>query len=192
MYVSNNGNNEKRRNAIFMIEIISKHLYSSTPGHYNCLCSEKYYGQNCSIEAEKNKKYFGEIHLLYNHIAHITGDNYFLIILTDLGSVPSMLEMVTSEYAIVGGLTFSSDNAKNLIKTNDIKTVAKTFSLPASSFLPNGTVFYYVGKYRMAVDGIALVMLTVSDEVAVYYIWYFQFGSIRNYGCNPMVKVSNW
>lgn len=130
--------------------------------------------------------------MLYNHIANLSGPNYFLIILTDLGTVTSMLEMVSSEYAIVGGLTFSSDNTENFVQTKDIKAVAEKYSLPASSFLPSGSLFYYVGKYRMPVDDIALVTLTISDEIDVYYSWYFQFGSINNFGCKPVVKVSNW
>lgn len=149
------------------------------------------YGQNCTKQSEE--KYFRGVHLHYNHVAPISGDNYFLVILTDLGTVISMLEMATSDYAIAGGVTLPSENSKDFVKTNDIQAVARKYKLPSSS-LPTGTVFYYVGKYRMATDGIALVMLTITDaeNSEIYYIWHFQFGSLKNVGCNPVIKISNW
>lgn len=125
-------------------------------------------------------------------MAPISQDNNFLIVLTNLGTVKSMIEMSTTDYAIVGGLTFSEDNSKDFVKTNDIQTIAKIFNVPSTD-LPTGDVFYYAGKYRMATDGVALVTITITDDFDfTMYYWNYQFGSETNTGCNPLVSIANW
>lgn len=164
--------------------------YSTAPGQYNCYCPANFYGHNCTFESKI--KHFGQVLLQYNHVASINGDNNFLIILTDLGTALYSVEMVTSEYAIAA-LLFPLDNPQNFIKTNDIQAVAKKFNVPSSS-LPPGNVFYYAGKYRMGADGITIVSLTITgvSETHTYYTWNFQFGSLKNVGCNPLVTITNW
>lgn len=122
----------------------------------------------------------------------ISKDNPFLIVLTDLGTVPSMIEMTTAEYAIAY-LYFSSNNSLDFKTTNDIQAVAKKLNVPSTD-LPTGNVFYYEGKYRMSTDGVELVTLKVTEVSSslLRYIWSFQFGSIKNVGCNPSVSVTNW
>lgn len=103
-----------------------------------------------------------------------------------------MVELSTSEYAIVGGITFPSKSFKN---TSNIQEIAKELNIPDSS-LPAGDVFYYAGKYRMPSAGVALATLTITDaandSLPYYYKWYFQIGSEKNVGCNPLVSVVNW
>lgn len=122
----------------------------------------------------------------------ISNDNPFLIILTDLGTVPSMIEMITAEYAIAY-ISFSSNNSRDFNTTNDIQAIAKKLNVPSTD-LPTGNVFYHEGKYRMSMDGVVLVTLTISvtNGSYLYSIWNFQFGSIKNVGCNPFVSVTNW
>ncbi len=135
---------------------------------------------------------FGQIHLQYNHIAPISNDNYYLIIVTEtMGNVPSMVEMMTPDYAIAGGgLTIPS---ADFVQTNRIDEIAKRFNI-SSTGLPAGSVFYYVGKYRMATAGIALVTLSITDVSAsnLFYLWDFQFGTRKNVGCNPSIRITSW
>lgn len=134
------------------------------------------------------------MYLQYNHIAPVSSnDNNFLIILTDLGSVESIIEMVTSEYAIAGGLTIPSDS-KDFVQTNNIRAIARQLNVPISPSIPTGTVYYHAGKYRMSTPGTAIVTVTITDilDSSIYYIWYFQFGSLKNDGCNPMIQIRNW
>lgn len=96
--------------------------------------------------------------------------------------------MTTSNYAIIGGLFLASD----FMETDNVQAIAEKFNIPSTD-LPDGTVFYYVGKYRMPVGDITLVTLTVTDvDGTNYYTWYFQFGSMKNVGCNPIVRITNW
>lgn len=126
-------------------------------------------------------------------MAPISGDNRFLIVLTELGTVRSMVEMATAEYAIAGGLFFPSNKSSDFVQTDNIQAIAKSFSVP-SDYLPAGNAFYHAGKYRMATDGVALVTLSITDAngASPYYKWHFQFGSLKNAGCNPTISVTNW
>lgn len=105
-----------------------------------------------------------------------------------------MIEMATTDYAIVGRLTFSSDNLRDFVETSNIEAIAQQFNVP-STHLPTGKVFYYAGKYRMATSATVLVTLTITNASVhglLYYKWDFQFGSRKNVGCNPTIEVMNW
>lgn len=101
-----------------------------------------------------------------------------------------MVEMVTPEYAIAGGLFFS-DHSHDFKNTSDIQSVAKNYNVP-TSYLPTGNVFYHVGKYRIGSDGVAYVTLSITGDDLLYYKWDFQFGRLENVGCNPLVAIANW
>lgn len=110
-----------------------------------------------------------------------------------MGTVKSMVEMITLDYAIAGDLYFPSDKSQDFVKTDNVQAIAEKYKIPSSS-LPPGVVFYHVGKYRMVTDGIALVTLAITDPdgESLFYIWNFQFGSLKNAGCNPLISVTNW
>lgn len=104
-----------------------------------------------------------------------------------------MVEMVTSDYAIAGNLFFPSNKSQDFVQTDNVQAIAEKFKVPSSS-LHTGNVFYHVGKYRMTTDGVALVTLSITDaaDLSLHYIWYFQFGSLKNAGCNPQINIMNW
>lgn len=140
-------------------------------------------------------KIFGQMYLEYNHVSHINQENIFLLIFTDLGTVLSSLDMLAPSYAIAS-INFPLNNSRdNFKKTQDIGEIAKKYKLP-NSHLPTGEVFYYVGKYRMATNGIALITLTISEfgeSSDLFYEWFFQYGTFKRNGyCNPLVHISNW
>lgn len=101
--------------------------------------------------------------------------------------------METSDYAIVGDVTISSDSG-DFLQTNDIRAIAEQFNIPLSSSIPIGPIFYHAGKYRMPNPGIVTVTLTIMDvtDSSVYYAGYFHFGSMENVDCNPVIEIKSW
>ncbi|XP_055910760.1 polycystin family receptor for egg jelly-like [Eupeodes corollae] len=129
----------------------------SYAGHYNCECPSGFFGQMCTSQQNAFKGF----HLHYNHIAPIGIKQSLMLIVQNLGTVETLLELYTLD-CFIDGVTFTSTSG-HFIKSNNLKSLGKRLGIKHSDNLPYNVGFYRITKASFWKPGINHMSLDFSD-----------------------------